>query len=81
MTEIVQPGDLGPNTGEMGTIMRLFDKVLRPLEDMLVRLGYVGLPWRSRSSIATTSGRGCGLACRRCKPTATPSGLAMRKSR
>jgi phosphoribosylamine--glycine ligase len=47
-TKKLFPGDLGCNTGEMGTIMRLvrksklFDKVLRPLEDVLVRLGYVG---------------------------------------
>ncbi len=42
------PGDLGPTTGEMGTVMRyvqrskLADKVLRPLEGLLDRLGYVG---------------------------------------
>jgi phosphoribosylamine--glycine ligase len=47
-TKKLFPGDLGPNTGEMGTIMRLvrksklFDKVLRPMEDMLVGLGFVG---------------------------------------
>lgn len=42
------PGDLGPNTGEFGTVMRLVkksklaDKVLKPLEDQLSRIGYVG---------------------------------------
>jgi phosphoribosylamine--glycine ligase len=41
-------GDKGPNVGEMGTVLRfvsrskLFDKVLRPLEDRLVKLKYVG---------------------------------------
>jgi len=41
-------GGLGPNTGEMGTIMRyvekskLFDKVLKPLEQEMVDRGYVG---------------------------------------
>jgi phosphoribosylamine--glycine ligase len=41
-------GDRGPNTGEMGTIGRyvrkskLFDKVLKPLEDDLYRLDYCG---------------------------------------
>ncbi len=41
-------GDLGPNTGEMGSVMRfvsrskLADKVLRPVEDMLHRTGFVG---------------------------------------
>ena len=41
-------GDCGPNCGEMGTVLRfvskskLFDKVLKPLEDRLSRLGYVG---------------------------------------
>lgn len=41
-------GDLGPNCGEAGTIMRyvrrskLFDKVLRPLEDQLAGIDYVG---------------------------------------
>lgn len=42
------PGDLGPNTGEMGTVSRwvkrskLADKVLKPLEDQLARTGFVG---------------------------------------
>lgn len=42
------PGDLGPNTGEMYTVMRLvnksklFDKVLKPAEDQLHRLGFIG---------------------------------------
>lgn len=42
------PGDLGPNTGEMGTVMRyvdrsrLADKVLRPLGGLLERIGYIG---------------------------------------
>ena len=41
-------GDLGPNTGEMGTVLRyvktsrLAEKVLQPLEPQLERLGYVG---------------------------------------
>lgn len=41
-------GDIGMNTGEMGTVMRfvakskLADKVLKPLAPMLDRLGYVG---------------------------------------
>jgi phosphoribosylamine---glycine ligase len=41
-------GDLGPNTGEQGTVMRytreskLARQVLAPLEDQLHRLGYVG---------------------------------------
>jgi phosphoribosylamine--glycine ligase len=41
-------GDLGPNVGEAGTVMRyvrrskLFDKMLAPLEEGLARLDYVG---------------------------------------
>lgn len=41
-------GDIGPNTGEMGTVMRyvrqskLAQKVLVPLEQHLERIGYVG---------------------------------------
>jgi phosphoribosylamine--glycine ligase len=41
-------GDVGPNTGEMGTVMRLvrqsklFEKVLKPLEDRIVGMGYTG---------------------------------------
>lgn len=41
-------GGIGPNCGEAGTVMRLVqksklaDKVLRPFEDRLVSLGYVG---------------------------------------
>ena len=41
-------GGLGPNTGEMGTVMRytknskLFEEVLRPCETLLHRLNYVG---------------------------------------
>jgi phosphoribosylamine--glycine ligase len=41
-------GDLGCNTGEQGTVVRyvtkstLFNRVLKPLEDHLVGLGYVG---------------------------------------
>jgi phosphoribosylamine--glycine ligase len=41
-------GDLGPNTGEMGTVLRyvkhskLADMVLKPLEPQLERLGYIG---------------------------------------
>lgn len=41
-------GDIGINCGEAGTVMayvkrdRLFDKVLKPCEDALHRLGYVG---------------------------------------
>ena len=41
-------GDVGPNTGEMGTVMRLVrrsklaEKVLAPLEDQLFLIGYVG---------------------------------------
>ena len=44
----LMPGDLGPNTGEMGTVMRyvrsskLADQVLTPLESQLERLGYIG---------------------------------------
>lgn len=42
------PGDMGPNTGEQGTVLRvvrqskLARKVLAPLADALERLGYVG---------------------------------------
>lgn len=41
-------GDIGPNTGEMGTVMRvvrqskLADKILLPIEDQLHRTGYIG---------------------------------------
>lgn len=41
-------GGLGPNTGEMGTVMRyvkrskLFDEVLEPVTETLERIGYVG---------------------------------------
>ncbi len=41
-------GDRGPNVGEMGTVVRyvtkskLADKVLRPLEEMVVRTGHTG---------------------------------------
>jgi phosphoribosylamine--glycine ligase len=41
-------GDRGPNVGEMGTVLRfvakskLASKVLAPLEDTLVKMGYVG---------------------------------------
>lgn len=41
-------GGLGPNTGEMGTVMRyvkessLFDEVLRPVTSSLAKLDYVG---------------------------------------
>ncbi len=41
-------GGIGPNCGEAGTVMRLAkssriaDRVLRPFEDRLVQLGYVG---------------------------------------
>ena len=41
-------GDLGPNTGELGTVMRLVrrsklaEKVLAPLEEQLSAIGYVG---------------------------------------
>jgi len=41
-------GDIGPNTGELGTVMRfvrrskLAEKVLLPLEDQLSAIGYVG---------------------------------------
>ncbi len=41
-------GDRGPNVGEMGTVVRyvnkslLADKVLRPLEDRIVRTGHTG---------------------------------------
>lgn len=44
----LMPGDSGCNTGEMGTVMsvrkksKLADKVLKPLEDELEKLGYVG---------------------------------------
>lgn len=42
------PGDLGVNTGEQGTVMRyvskskLYDQVLKPLEPLLKKMGYVG---------------------------------------
>ena len=41
-------GDLGPNCGETGTVIRyvtrskLADKLLKPLEEQLARIGYVG---------------------------------------
>jgi phosphoribosylamine--glycine ligase len=41
-------GDVGPNTGEMGTVLRLvqrsrlFAQVLEPLEERLAAVGYVG---------------------------------------
>jgi phosphoribosylamine---glycine ligase len=41
-------GDMGPNTGEMGTVLRyvhrskLADKVLKPLESQLEEIGYIG---------------------------------------
>lgn len=41
-------GDMGPNTGEMGSVLRLVEKsklaarVLRPIEDFLHGIGYVG---------------------------------------
>ena len=44
----LMPGDLGPNTGELGTVMRLVrqsrlaDWILRPLESALQRIGYIG---------------------------------------
>jgi phosphoribosylamine--glycine ligase len=44
----VHAGDLGPNCGEAGTVMRyvkrskLADKVLKPIEEQLARLDYVG---------------------------------------
>jgi len=44
----LMPGNLGPNTGEMGTVMRyvkkskMAEKVLRPVEAQLGRLGYIG---------------------------------------
>jgi phosphoribosylamine--glycine ligase len=44
----LMPGDLGPNTGEMGTVMgyvessKLFDQVLAPLEKDLLKLGHLG---------------------------------------
>ena len=44
----LMPGDLGPNTGELGTVMRLVrrsalaKRVLVPLEDLLASIGYVG---------------------------------------
>lgn len=42
------PGDLGPNTGEMASVLRyvarskLADKVLKPVEDTLHRSGFIG---------------------------------------
>ena len=44
----LMPGNLGPNTGEMGTTLRfvrrskLADKVLKPLAATLEKMGYVG---------------------------------------
>lgn len=44
----LMPGDKGPNCGEMGTVIRLTktsrlaDKMLKPLEGELERLGYTG---------------------------------------
>lgn len=44
----LMPGDKGPNTGEMGTVMRyvrdskLARQVLQPLEDRLIEIRYVG---------------------------------------
>lgn len=44
----LMPGDTGPNTGEMGTVMmftrkdRLADKLLRPIAPALERIGYIG---------------------------------------
>ena len=44
----LMPGDIGPNTGEMGTVMRyvrrskLANKVLKPLGAALERIGYIG---------------------------------------
>jgi phosphoribosylamine---glycine ligase len=44
----LMPGDLGPNTGELGTVMRfvrrskLAERVLVPLEEELARIGYIG---------------------------------------
>lgn len=42
------PGEIGPNTGEMGTAMwftrksKIADKLLKPLTDQLEKIGYVG---------------------------------------
>lgn len=44
----LMPGDMGPNTGEMGTVLRyvkkskLAAKVLKPLEDYLMSTGHTG---------------------------------------
>ena len=44
----LMPGDIGPNTGELGTVMRLVsrsklaERVLVPLEEELARIGYIG---------------------------------------
>lgn len=44
----LMPGDMGPNTGEMGTVLRyvkqskLANKVLKPLEQYLVNTGHIG---------------------------------------
>lgn len=44
----LMPGDLGPNTGELGTVLRyvrsskLANKVLKPLEEQLDAAGYTG---------------------------------------
>jgi len=44
----LMPGDFGPNTGEMGTVIkyveggRLVDEMLKPFEESLVKLGHIG---------------------------------------
>ena len=44
----LMPGDIGPNTGEMGTVMKytaeskLFDEVLEPMTEGLRKLGHLG---------------------------------------
>lgn len=59
------PGELGPATGEMGTVLRvvrrskLADLVLKPLEAALAKVGYVG--YVDVNCIIDAKGRPCPL--------------------